>query len=308
MTHCIVCPPVMFVFWSLYFLSSCYVCLLVIVLSVLLLFLSFDHCIFCPPVMFVFWSLYCLFSWYFCLLVIVLSVLLMTKRQKYQEDRQYNDQKTKISGGQTIQWPKDKNNRRTDNTMTKRSLYFLSSCYVCLLVIVFSVLLIFLSFGHCIVCPPDILVFWSLYFLSSCYVCLLVIVLSVLLLFLSFGHCIVCPPDIMTKRQEYQEDRKYNDQKTNITGGQKIQWPKDKNIRRTENTMTKRQKYQGLSSWYFCLLVIVLSVLLIFLSFGHCIVCPPVNTMTKRSGGQKIHWPKEKHNRRTDNTMTKRQK
>ena len=27
----------------------------------------------------------------------------MTKRQKYEEDRQYNDQKTKISGGQTIQ-------------------------------------------------------------------------------------------------------------------------------------------------------------------------------------------------------------
>ena len=43
----------------------------------------------------------------------------MTKRQKYEEDRQYNDQKTKITG-QTIQWPKDKNIRRTDNTMTKR--------------------------------------------------------------------------------------------------------------------------------------------------------------------------------------------
>ena len=47
----------------------------------------------------------------------------MTKRQKYQEDRQYNDQKTKITGGQTIQWPKDKNMRRTDNTMTKRQKY-----------------------------------------------------------------------------------------------------------------------------------------------------------------------------------------
>ena len=58
----------------------------------------------------------------------------MTKRQKYQENRQYNDQKTKISGGQTIQWPKDKkyqedrqyNDQRTkitggqDNTMIKR--------------------------------------------------------------------------------------------------------------------------------------------------------------------------------------------
>jgi predicted RND superfamily exporter protein len=117
----------------------------------------------------------------------------MTKRQEYQEDRQYNDQKTNITGGQTIQWSKDKHNRRTENTMTK--------------VIVFSVLLLCLSFGHCIVCPPVIFVFWSLYFLSSCYVCLLVIVLSVLLLFL----------------------------------WQKIQWPKDKHNRRTENTMIKRQ-------------------------------------------------------------------
>ena len=48
----------------------------------------------------------------------------------------------------------------------------------------------------------------------------------------------------MTKRQNYQEDRQYNDQKTNITEGQTIQWSKDKNNRRTENTMTKRQKYQ----------------------------------------------------------------
>ena len=47
----------------------------------------------------------------------------MTKRQKYQEDRQYNDQKTKKSGRQTIQWSKDKHNRRTDNTMTKRKKY-----------------------------------------------------------------------------------------------------------------------------------------------------------------------------------------
>jgi hypothetical protein len=143
----------------LYCLSSCYFCLLVIVLSVLLLFLSFGHCIVCPPDIFVFWSLYC-------------------QRQKYQEDSQYNDQKTKITGGQTIQCPKDKNNRRTDNTMTKRQT------------------LIFLSFGHCIVCPPVMFVFWSLYCLSSCYFCLLDIVLSVLLLCLSFGHCIFCPPVI----------------------------------------------------------------------------------------------------------------
>jgi hypothetical protein len=283
-------------------LFSWYFCLLVIVLSVLLLCLSFGHCIVCPPVIFVFWTLYCLSSCYVCLLVIVT----MTKRQKYQEDRQYNDQKTKITGGQTIQWPKDKHN---------------------------------------IVCPPDILVFWSLYFLSSCYVCLLVIVLSVLLLFLSFGHCIVCPPDIfvfwslywkdkhnrrtentMTKRQEYQEDRQYNDQKTRISGGQKIQWPKDKHNRRTlllflsfghcifcPPVMFVFWSLYCLSSCYFCLLVIVLSVLLLCLS-----------TMTKRqnyqedrqyndqktniTGGQKIQWPKDKHNRRTENTMTKRQK
>jgi hypothetical protein len=50
---------------------------------------------------------------------------------------------------------------------------------------------------------------------------------------LSFGHCIVYPPDIQ-----------YNDQKTNITGGQTIQSPKDKHNRRTENTMIKRQEYQ----------------------------------------------------------------
>jgi hypothetical protein len=37
--------------------------------------------------------------------------------------------------------------------------------------------------------------------------------------------------NIMSKRQKYQEDRQYNDQKTKITGGQ-------------DNTMIKRQKYQ----------------------------------------------------------------
>jgi hypothetical protein len=94
----------------------------------------------------------------------------MTKRQKYEEDRQYNDQKTKITGEQTIQWPKDKNNRRTDFW----SLYCLSSWYFCLLVTVLSVLLIFMSFGHCIVCPPVIFVFWSLYCLSSWYSRLLI--------------------------------------------------------------------------------------------------------------------------------------
>jgi hypothetical protein len=134
----------------------------------------------------------------------------MTKRQKYQEDRQYNDKKTKISGGQTIQWPKD--------------------------VIVLSVLLIFLSFGHCIVCSPDIFVFWSLYCLSSCYFCLLVIVLSVLLLFLSFGHCIVCPPVI-------------------LSFGHCIVCPP---------VIFVFWSLYCLFSWYFCLLVIVLSVLLIF--------------------------------------------
>jgi hypothetical protein len=117
----------------------------------------------------------------------------MTTRQKYQEDRQYNDHKTKISGE----------------------------------VIVLSVLLLFLSCGHCIVCPV-IFVFWSLYCLSSSYFCLLVIVLSVLLIFFSFGHCIVCPvilsfgirrtDNTMTKRQKYEEDRQYNDQKKKITG------------------------------------------------------------------------------------------
>ena len=48
----------------------------------------------------------------------------------------------------------------------------------------------------------------------------------------------------MTKRQKYEEDRQYNDQKTNISGEQDNTCPKDKNIRRTDNTMTKRQKYQ----------------------------------------------------------------
>jgi hypothetical protein len=117
----------------------------------------------------------------------------MTKRQKYQEDRQYNDQKTKITGG----------------------LYCLSSCYFCLLIIVLSVLLLCLSFDHCIVCPPVIFVFWTLYCLSSCYFCLLDIVLSV-------KHN-RRTDNTMTKRQNYQEDRQYNDQKTNITGGQTIQ-------------------------------------------------------------------------------------
>jgi uncharacterized membrane protein YqjE len=155
-----------------------------------------------------------------------------------------------ISGGQTIQWPKDKHNRRTDNTMTKRQKYQEDRQYNDQktkisgeqTIQVLSVLLLCLSFGHCIFCPPVIFVFWSLYCLSSCYVCLLIIVLSVLL-------TIQWPKDkhnrrtdnTMTKKQEYQEDRQYNDQKTNISGGQTIQWPKDKNIRRTDNTMTKRQ-------------------------------------------------------------------
>jgi hypothetical protein len=50
---------------------------------------------------------------------------------------------------------------------------------------------------------------------------------------------------------------------------QTMQWPKD---RRTDNTMTKRKKvFWSLYCLSFFLLVIVLSVLL---SFGHCIVCP----------------------------------
>jgi hypothetical protein len=150
---------------------------------------------------------------------------------------------------------KDKNIRRTDNTCPHCivcssdifvfwSLFCLSSSYFCLLVIVLSALL-FLSFGHCIVCPPVIFVLWSLYCLSSCYFCLLVIVLSVLLLFLSFGHCIVCPPVIFVFWSLYCLFSCYFfllvDQKTKITG-QTIQWPKDKNKRRTDNTITKRQK------------------------------------------------------------------
>jgi hypothetical protein len=186
---------------DLYFLSSCYVCLLVIVFSVLLLCLSFGHCIVSPPV---------------------------------------NDQKTNITGGQKIQWSKDKNNRRTDNTMTKRQNYQEDRQYNDQKTNITGgqKILLCLSFGHCIVCPPVIFVFWSLYCLSSCYVCLLVIVLSVLLLFLSFDHCIFCPPVMFVFWSLWQ----YNDQKTNITGGQKIQWPKDKHNRRTENTMIKRQK------------------------------------------------------------------
>jgi hypothetical protein len=46
----------------------------------------------------------------------------MTKRQKKQ-DRQKNDQKTKIKRGQTIQWPKDKNKKRKNKKKTKRKKY-----------------------------------------------------------------------------------------------------------------------------------------------------------------------------------------
>jgi hypothetical protein len=84
----------------------------------------------------------------------------------------------------------------------------------------------------------------------------------------------------MTKRQK---DRQYNDQKT-----------------------------EGLYCVPFCLLVIVLSALL---SFGHCVVCPSVfwslyclsfkdrrtdNTMTKRQKGRQYNDQKT----RADNTMT----
>ena len=41
----------------------------------------------------------------------------MTKRKRLK-DRQYNDQKKKTKG-ETIQWPKEKD-QRTDNAMTKR--------------------------------------------------------------------------------------------------------------------------------------------------------------------------------------------
>jgi hypothetical protein len=44
----------------------------------------------------------------------------MTTRQKYQEDRQYNDQKTKNIRRTDNTMTKRQNNRRTDNTMTKR--------------------------------------------------------------------------------------------------------------------------------------------------------------------------------------------
>jgi Flp pilus assembly protein TadB len=80
----------------------------------------------------------------------------------------------------------------------------------------------------------------------------------------------------MTKRQK---DRQHNDQKTE---GQTTQLPKD---RRIYSTMTKRQKnrqllyfchcvvyssvFWSLCCLFFCLLVIVLSIIL---SFGHCVV------------------------------------
>jgi hypothetical protein len=91
----------------------------------------------------------------------------------------------------------------------------------CLLDIVLFVLL---SFGHCIVCPS---VFWPLYCLSFC---LFDIVLSVLL---SFGHCIIC---LSVFWPLYYLSFCYNGQKTEE---QIIQCPKD---RRTDNTMSKRQK------------------------------------------------------------------
>jgi hypothetical protein len=114
------------------------------------------------------------------------------------------------------------------------SVFWLLYCLsFCLLVIVLSVLL---SFGYYIVSPS---VFWSLYCLSFCF---LVIILSV---FLFFGYSIFCPFFCL------------------------------------------------LYCLSFCLLVIVLSVLLscslyclsscllfivlsVLLSFGHCIVCPSV--------------------------------
>jgi hypothetical protein len=118
---------------------------------------------------------------------------------------------------QKIQW-QNKNDRKTDNTMTKikmkeRQTIQRSFCHF-YFVFVLSVLLSFL-FCHCIVCPSVICIL-SLYCLSFCdfyfghcfvfpsVIFILVIVLSVLLSFLFwslyclsfchfyFGHCIVC--------------------------------------------------------------------------------------------------------------------
>jgi ABC-type transport system involved in cytochrome bd biosynthesis fused ATPase/permease subunit len=87
---------------------------------------------------------------------------------------------------------------------------------------VLFVLLLFFSFGHCVVYPFGLF--------------LLVIVLSVLLSFFfwplfclsfclfSFGHCVVCP-FVLKKGKQHN--------------GQK------KNNKRTNNTMTKRKKTKG---------------------------------------------------------------
>jgi hypothetical protein len=99
----------------------------------------------------------------------------------------------------------------------------------------------------------------------------------------------------MTKGKR-QKNRQHNDQRKK-TEGQTTQWPKEKD-RRTDNTMAKgkrqknrqhndqRKKTEGqptqwplwpLCCLFFCLfpLAIVLSVLLFF-SFGHCVVCSSV--------------------------------
>jgi hypothetical protein len=85
----------------------------------------------------------------------------------------------------------------------------------------------------------------------------------------------------MTKRQKYQENKT-------------IQWPKDKNIRRTDNTMTKRQKYQEDRQYNDQKTKIT----------GGQTIQWPKDKIT----GQTIQWPKDKNNSRTDNTMNKRQK
>jgi hypothetical protein len=153
-------------------------------------------------------------------------------------DRQYKDQK---KHGQTIQRPKE---TWTDNTTTKRNMdrqfvcpCFFSSLYGLSMFLLVVVLSVFASFGRCIVCPCF---FWSLYCLSK--------------------YKDQKKHGQAKQRPKGNMDRQYNDQKKQ---GQEIQRPKET---WTENTTTKR--YMD-----FCLLVIVLSVLL---SFGHCIVCPSV--------------------------------
>jgi hypothetical protein len=60
------------------------------------------------------------------------------------------------------------------------------------------------------------------------------------------------------------------------TEGKETQWPNEKD-RRTRNTMAKRKGTEGEATQCFCYFLLVIVLLVLSFSLGHCVACPSVS-------------------------------